>query len=152
MPDYIRWLRARVGSEPVILVFAGACVVRDDELLLQRRADDGTWGLPGGALELGESAEETVLREVADETGIDVRVDGLLGVHTKYHHRYPNGDVAQPITVIFRCTPVGAAARPVDGESLELRWFPLAAVPPLMNWQHDDAVADLRAGRSGVHR
>lgn len=121
-------------------------------VLLQRRGDDGSWGLPGGALELGESAEEAMLREVAEETGMQVRVEQLLGIYTKYQHRYPNGDIAQPITTIFRCAPTGSAPNAVDSETLEVRYVPLAEVPTLMNRQHDDAVADLRAHRSGVYR
>jgi 8-oxo-dGTP pyrophosphatase MutT (NUDIX family) len=152
VPDYITWLRRRVGHDEVFLNFAAACVVRHGRLLLQRRGDDGSWGLPGGALELGESAAEAVAREVQEETGLRIRIDGLLGVYTKYRHRYPNGDVAQPITTVFRCTPEGDTGAGADGETLELRYFPLSDVPELMNRQHDDAVADLRAGRSGVYR
>jgi 8-oxo-dGTP pyrophosphatase MutT (NUDIX family) len=152
LPDYIRWLRQHVGCEAVLLNFAAACVVQDGELLLQRRGDDGTWGLPGGAMELGESAEETALREVAEETGLQIRVDALLGVYTKYRHVYPNGDVAQPVTTIFRCSPVGGRLGSTDRETRDLRYFSVSSVPPLMNRQHEDAVDDLRAGRHGVFR
>jgi mutator protein MutT len=141
-----------VGPDPVLLNFAAACVVRDGAVLLQRRSDDGRWAFPGGALELGESAEEAVVREVAEETGVPVRVRSLLGVYTKYRHVYPNGDVAQPITVFFRCVPIGGPVSGGDGETLEWRYLPLSEVPALMNRQHDDALADLRADRHGVYR
>jgi len=152
MADYIKWLRQRVGQDPIQLNFAAACVVQDGQVLLQRRSDDGSWGFPGGAIELGESAEEAALREVAEETGLQVRVDALLGIYTKYRHVYPNGDVAQPMTTFFRCVPLGGRLHPVDGETLDLRYFPLSATPPLMNPQHDDALADLQANRHGVFR
>jgi ADP-ribose pyrophosphatase YjhB (NUDIX family) len=152
LPDYIRWLRQRVGPEPVQLNFAAACVLQDGEVLLQRRSDDGKWGLPGGAMELGESAEEAALREVAEETGLQIRVDALLGVYTKYRHVYPNGDVAQPVTVFFRCSPVGGELRSTDNETKDVKYFSLSSIPPLMSRQHDDAINDLRANRYGVFR
>ncbi|HCA87236.1 MAG TPA: NTP pyrophosphohydrolase [Streptomyces sp.] len=150
MPDYIRWLRDHVGHEPVQLNFAVACILEGDRVLLQRRGDDGSWGFPGGAVELGESAEEAVVREVSEETGLRVDVAGLLGVYTKYFHTYPNGDVAQPIATFFRCTPADGTLHSRDDETLDVRYFALTDTPPLMNQQHDDALADLRAGRSGT--
>jgi 8-oxo-dGTP pyrophosphatase MutT (NUDIX family) len=152
LPDYIRWLRRHVGHEPVLLNFAAACVVQDGEILLQRRSDDRKWGIPGGAIELGESADEAALREVTEETGLQVRIDELLGVYTKYRHSYPNGDIAQPVTMFFRCSRVGGELRASDHETLDLQYFPLGGVPPLMSQQHGDAVNDLRADRRGVYR
>lgn len=150
---YIGWLRSRVGPAPVLLNFAAGCVCRDGQVLLQHRGDSGTWGFPGGALELGESAEDAAVREVAEETGLTVQVDDLLGVYTKYRHEYPNGDVVQPITVFFRCTPRGGSLHAGDGdETLDVRWFPLGSVPDLVNAQHRDALDDLRRGRTGVFR
>ncbi|HET9516179.1 MAG TPA: NUDIX domain-containing protein, partial [Actinoplanes sp.] len=134
------------------LNFAAGCVVLDAQVLLQRRGDDGRWGLPGGALELGESAAEAAVREVFEETGLRVQVDSLLGVYTKYRHVYPNGDVVQPITTFFRCSVIGGRLTVAADETQELRYFPLSAPPPLTNRQHADAVADLHSGRSGVIR
>jgi 8-oxo-dGTP pyrophosphatase MutT (NUDIX family) len=152
-PDYIRWLRQRVGPEPVLLNFSAACVVDDGAVLLQRRSDDGLWGLPGGAIELGESAAEAAKREVKEETGLDVHIEDLLGIYTKYEHTYPNGDRAQPITVFFRCTPITSQPpAATDEETIEVAYHPLDALPPLTNQQHRDALADLSAGRSGVYR
>ncbi|MFF9815246.1 NUDIX hydrolase [Streptomyces sp. NPDC014006] len=152
MSDYIGWLRSRVGNSLIQLNFAAACVVTDDGVLLQQRGDDGAWGFPGGAIELGESAAEAAVRETEEETGLRVRVDTLLGVYTKYRHSYPNGDVAQPITTFFRCSVVGGQLAGQEGETLELKHFPLSQVPPLTNAQHQDALSDLILGRHGVFR
>ncbi len=155
MPDYIRWLRARVGPDPIQLNFAAACIRDGDQVLLQLRADHHRWGFPGGGIELGESAEEAVIREAREETGLVVRIENLLGVYTKYEHVYPNGDAAQPITVFFRCLPVSGRLggdQLDDSETLGLRYFPLDRMPPLLNQQHEDALTDLRAGRVGVFR
>jgi mutator protein MutT len=151
VPDYVRWLRGQVGSAAVQLNFAAACVTSPAGVLLQRRSDDGRWCCPGGAIEWGESAEEAVVREVAEETGLTVAVSELLGVYTKYEHRYPNGDLAQPIAMFFVCDLVGGQVGCGD-ESLDVCSFALDALPPLMNRQHEDALDDLRRGRRGVFR
>lgn len=62
-PDYVRWLRSRVGSQLIQLNFAGACICDREQVLLQRRADHDAWGFPGGVIELGESAEEAAIRD-----------------------------------------------------------------------------------------
>ncbi|MFE2140705.1 NUDIX hydrolase [Streptomyces sp. NPDC059456] len=152
MSNYIGWIRSQVGNSLIQLNFAGACVVTDDGVLLQRRGDDGAWGFPGGAIELGESAAEAAVRETEEETGLQVCADALLGVYTKYRHDYPNGDAVQPITVFFRCSVVGGQLGGKDAETLELGYFPLSQVPPLTNAQHEDALSDLRLGRHGVFR
>ena len=72
---YVEALRRRIGHDPIIMTCAG-CAVFDGagRLLLQQRGDDGgPWGLPGGALELGETIEAAAVRETFEETGLRVR-------------------------------------------------------------------------------
>ncbi|MDQ0170542.1 8-oxo-dGTP pyrophosphatase MutT (NUDIX family) [Paenibacillus tundrae] len=50
--DYIKWIRSKVGTEMIILNFAGAIVLNEEgQILLQRRRDKNAWGFPGGAME-----------------------------------------------------------------------------------------------------
>lgn len=56
------------------------------EVLLMRRADDGYWELPGGRIDLGESASTAVVREVAEEAGVIITVTGLSGVYSDPGH------------------------------------------------------------------
>lgn len=148
MADYIKWLRDRVGPSPIQLNFAAAAIVDDgNNVLLQRRSDDGAWGLPGGAIELHESAEEAVIREVAEETGLHIAVVNLIGVYTKYEHTYPNGDTVQPITVFFRCTPTAGRLNNRHSETIDLGYHHLDRLPPLTNRQHQDAITDLKTER-----
>ena len=56
MPDYIKWIRSKVGHSKIILLYAGGCVLDDqNRILLQKRAEEQDWGFPGGAMELGDS-------------------------------------------------------------------------------------------------
>jgi 8-oxo-dGTP pyrophosphatase MutT (NUDIX family) len=62
----------------------GVIIVDDQErILLEQRYDNGMWGLPGGGIEPGESVFEAALREVKEETGLDIRIKGLLGIYSE---------------------------------------------------------------------
>jgi len=132
--DYLRDLRRVVGSRLVLLPGVAA-LVRDDEgrVLLMRRADDGRWGLPAGAIDPGESPAEAVAREVREETGLVVRAARVAGVFggRGFRHRYPNGDEAEYTVVVFDCEVTGGELRSDDGEALELRYFAPAEIPEL---------------------
>ncbi|WP_458076833.1 NUDIX hydrolase [Streptomyces sp. EMB26] len=93
---------------------AGAVVREDGRLLAIRRADNGTWELPGGVLELSESPEDGVAREVWEETGIRVEVDELTGVYKNTSR----GIVA----LVFRCKPSGGIER-TSAESTAVDWL-----------------------------
>jgi 8-oxo-dGTP pyrophosphatase MutT (NUDIX family) len=129
---YAQDLRAVVGQRPLILVAAGVLICNAaGDLLLQRRTDDQLWGIPGGSMELGESAEETARREVWEETGLTIGDVRLFGVFSgpEMRHEYPNGDQVAIVSVVYLANPVpGQAATPGD-ESLELRYFARDALP-----------------------
>lgn len=103
----------------------GACalVVDDGRVLLQRRRDSGNWSMPGGVMEIGESLTQTVVREVAEETGLDVEVTGLLGIYTDPGHviAYSDGEVRQEFVVAYIARVVGGTLR-VSDESTEVRF------------------------------
>ena len=151
--DYIKWIRSKVGHERIILSFAGGCVYNDKgEVLLQRRADYNKWGFPGGAMELGETAEETAIREVMEETGLEVRVKKLIGVYSGYLTEHPNGDKAQSVVTAFEMEIVGGELKINDNESLELKFFPIDEIPELFCKQHEDLLEDIKNNRCGVFR
>lgn len=151
--NYIKWIRSKVGNDKIFLNFAGGCIVNDKgEILLQKRKDKKMWGFPGGAMELGESIEETVKREVKEETGLVVETKKFIGVYSKYVDRYPSGDEAQTILHFFELEIVDGALSTDDEETLELTFFDPENMPKLVNKQHEDALADYVAGVSGVVR
>lgn len=110
---------------PNSVVPAAVGFVPDDQgrILLQHRVDNDLWALPGGTHDFGESIERTVVREVREETGLDVEVTGLVGIYSDPRAviAYSDGEVRQQFTLAFRTKVLGGQlAR--DSESHELRW------------------------------
>lgn len=135
--SYAAWLRARVGPEPVILVYATA-VIRDEagRVLFQRRGDFPVWGIPGGILEPGETIRQTLVREAREETGYEISPGRFVGLYTSsdYAFSYPNGDRVQQVTACFECVITGGEGCPDGSEALEQAFLPLDEAPPLFSW------------------
>ena len=130
---YIARLRRRVGRDKLLTVGVRA-IIRDDTgaILLQRRGDFGTWGLPAGAMELDESVFAALGREVREETGVRVVRATPFGIYSdpRYSVTYPNGDQVQAVGIAFQVLEwVGEPA--ADGvESLALAFFAPDRLPP----------------------
>ena len=96
----------------------------DGAVLMERRSDNGLWGLPGGVHEPGETISNTAIREVQEETGITVRITGLVGIYTDPDHviAFDDGEVRQEFSLCFRALPVEGELA-VSGESIQVRWI-----------------------------
>lgn len=108
-------------------------VVMDDEgrILLIHRADDQTWGLPGGGVEPGESWSQAAVRECREETGWLVRIVGLFGIYSDPRtqiHVYPNGRAVHFFGAVFKGELIELMGEPSD-ESIEVGFFPLYELP-----------------------
>lgn len=129
---YIEELRAIVGHRPVILVGVAVLVFNEaNELLLQMK-HGGVWAIPGGLMELGESAEETGRREVLEETGLVVGRLKLLGVVSgpEQFVKLPNGDEFYAVTILYSTNEIVEGELRADGvESVELRYFDVERLP-----------------------
>ncbi|MER6121722.1 NUDIX domain-containing protein [Streptomyces sp. NPDC001795] len=113
------------APKPNSLVVAASAVVTDDEgrILLQRRSDSGKWALPGGGMEMMDSLPGTAVREVKEETGLDIEITGLVGTYTDPRHviAYSDGEVRRQFNVCFRARVLGGDLT-ISDESTELRW------------------------------
>jgi 8-oxo-dGTP pyrophosphatase MutT (NUDIX family) len=123
---YIAELRQLVGQRPIILVGAAA-LVNDihGSLLMNFRPDNHTWGIPGGAMEPGESLEETARRETQEETGLVLGEIRLFGVFSgpEFYYRYPHGDEVYNATIVYTCHDFSGVLDESNEESLKLRFF-----------------------------
>lgn len=102
---------------------AGVVVDENDRVLVIRRDDNGHWEAPGGVLELGESFEAGVQREVLEETGLKISVERLTGVYKNLTH----GIVA----LVYRCRPDSGDSHPTE-EAREVRWMTKDQVEAVM--------------------
>ena len=142
MPDYIHTVRKLTGHIPLILNAAGGIVINDHrEVLLQERADGG-WCVPGGYLEFGETFAEAVVREMKEDSGLDVEIVRDLGLFDNhYYMHYPNGDVVMNIAKCFLVRPIGGnLADAASWETKQLKYFPIDELPPIIFEQNIDMV------------
>lgn len=126
------------------------------QLLLVRRRDNGVWELPGGRVDIGESAQAAAIRETAEEAGLLVRIIGLVGLYTRPGQivRGADGVVRQQFAVVLRGEPVGPSDLRADGiETDSVAWVArekLAdlAIEPATRIRIDDA---LHGDEGGPH-
>lgn len=106
-------------------VSVAAAVVRSDGLVLVvRRRDNGNWEPPGGILEAGETIHDGLAREVREETGLTIEVDGLTGIYQNMNRGV--------IALVFRCRAVAGTPHPTD-ESSEVAWLPASELAERMD-------------------
>ena len=137
--DYIHELRKEIGPRKIILNCAGAVIVREGKILFQRRTDNGKWGLIGGLVEMNETYEQAALREIREETGLEVKLDSFLGIFHNYNMVWSNGDAAHVISAMFTASIIRGESR-IDEESYELRFFGKDELPEIFAEDHRAAL------------
>jgi ADP-ribose pyrophosphatase YjhB (NUDIX family) len=124
-------LRAAIGHAPLWLIGVTAVVIRDDEVLLIERADNGIWAPVTGIVDPGEEPADAAVREVAEETGVTAVPERLVWVHATAPVTHANGDHAQYLDHVFAMRWVAGEPYPADDESTDARWYALAALPEM---------------------
>lgn len=143
-PDFILELRKHVGNAPLWVPGVTAIVLKEvpadaplwevPEVLLVKRADNGQWTPVTGIIDPGEEPHVAAVREVKEETGVDVEHEALLGVGHVGPVEYPNGDVTSYVDTAIRCRLVpGGNHDPfvADAESSQVKWFPISQLPAM---------------------
>lgn len=133
-PPFILELRKKIGHDLLWLYGVTACVLDEHgRILLGRRADTGEWAMVYGIIDPGEQPADAAVREVKEETGVDVVVTDLVSVNSEQRIlTYANGDHAQYMDHSFLCAlKPGGNAEPFvgDDESLNVGWFSLNELP-----------------------
>jgi 8-oxo-dGTP diphosphatase len=132
LSEYIKSLRARAGPDLLLLPGVSALIFNPaGEILLQRRSDNGRWALIGGMMEPGEQPADALVREVHEETGLTISPERITGIYLTRIITYPDGNTAQYVITAFRCRPISGTPHVADDESLEVRYFPINALPEL---------------------
>ena len=139
-----------VGHRPLQMV-AGVVFLFDNKgrILLQKRADDHTWCVPGGSMELGETLEETARRETFEETGL---MPGRLEFFSiisgeKAHHIYPNGDEVYAVDINYICREYTGVLQKQQEEVLELMFFDVSELPETLCERDRETIQEILTKR-----
>src|SRR6266566_6735099 len=120
--DYLNDPNAPKANSIAVAVSA---FIQDDQgqIMMIRRTDNDLYSIPGGQLEPGETLTQATIREVKEETGVDIVVTDLIGIYSNPKHiiAYDDGEVRQEFSICFRASPVGGSLR-TSNESTEVRW------------------------------
>ncbi|MFB6467829.1 NUDIX domain-containing protein [Cytobacillus sp. Hz8] len=132
---------------------AGIAVIIFNEkkqVLLQKRADVGLWGIPSGHIEIGETVSEAAIREVKEETNLEIEIIKLIGVYSEPASQvfnYPNGKTVHFITTCFLAEVKGGNLKCNSNESLDLRYFGLEELPHNLLSMHPSWLKDALSKR-----
>jgi ADP-ribose pyrophosphatase YjhB (NUDIX family) len=131
--SHLARLRAVIGHELVLLPSVSVIVIDDQTrlLLVRHTGDRDGWAVPGGAVDIGESPAQAAVREIREETGIQISqlrlLDALGGAD--YEVTYPNGDRVAYVTTVYQAGIAGGIPVPDLEEISQLGWFTPAQLP-----------------------
>lgn len=149
--NYIQELRQLVGKRPLIMVGATLLALNPrNELLMLKRNDNGCWGVPGGAMEIGESLEDTVKRETKEEIGLAINDFELFGVYSgkELYYRYPNGAEVYNVSVVYIARNISTTIEVNPDEHNEYGYFDLNSLPAEISPPIKPIIRDLITSRN----
>ena len=130
--DYISNLRSKIGHMPIFNPVVTLVIYKKGKILLQKRTDNGTWAIHGGAIELGEKYIDALYREIKEELNIVPVNPQLMGIFSgeELHHTYKkSGDEVYALNHVFICEDYEGDIYFVDGEVENLKWFDINNLP-----------------------
>ncbi|MFN8400065.1 MAG: NUDIX hydrolase [Anaerolineales bacterium] len=145
---YIHELRKFVGNQPIIMVGATLLVLnKENQLLMIKRTDNNRWGVPGGAMELGESLEDTVKREIKEEIGVEVKDLELFGVYSgqELYYKYPNGAEVYNVSAVYIIRNFAENVIVNPDEHSEYKYFDVRNLPEEVSPPIKPILRDLQA-------
>lgn len=149
-PDFILELREKVGHAPLWLIGTAAIVVRDGEVLLVRRADDGAWTPVTGIVDPGEEPAQAARRELLEEAAVVGEAVRVTSIRVSPMITYSNGDQTQYVNIDFLFRWISGDPHPADGENTDARWFPVDALPEMSDW-HREGVEHALSAEEAAH-
>ena len=129
------------GSPASFRIAVSALIFDGERVLLALRRDIDWWNLPGGGMEVGETVEEALIREVAEETELQVEIEQLVGVYSKPQK--------QEVVLAFRCHITRGTPQATE-ETRECRYFPPDALPANTLPKHRQRIEDALLRQQGA--
>ncbi len=130
------------NSSPIFRIGVYALIFDDEgRILLGHRRDIDWWNLPGGGMEAGETVDEAICREVREETGLEVKVERLVGVYSKPQK--------QEVVLTFLCQVIGGTLHPTE-ETRESRYFAPSSLPSNTLPKHRQRIEDAMLNLPGA--
>ncbi len=129
---YIEMIRTYVGKTPIILNSSGVILKNPKgDILLENRIDTNNWGLPGGYMELGETFEQTAIRELKEELSITIKNLSLLNIYSgnDFYHVYPNGDIVYSVIALYITDEYDGDIRVDHKEIKDAAFFNINSLP-----------------------
>jgi 8-oxo-dGTP pyrophosphatase MutT (NUDIX family) len=145
---YVDELRKKVGCMPCVIAYAVMVVLNDkNQLLLEERADDGMWDVPGGSVEFNEKVDDAACRELKEETNLTATSYDFLAVYSGplTYYKYWNGHEVSGVDVVYCCRKYVGEMKPQPEEVKRLVYFDIDKVPDKMNPRNKQIVKDLKA-------
>lgn len=141
--NYIKSIREKIPHDKLMLIASGVVIVNSkNEILLQKRADNKLWGLPGGLKELDETIIQCAIREVKEETNLDVEIIDFIGQYTNPDMSWFGTDHAEVISFGFIAKPITNDLKINDLETLEFKYFSKDNLPKIHSVDNLEIIRD----------
>lgn len=131
LSEYVKSMRDKIGHKAMFMPTSGLIICKDGQVLLQKRADDGSWAMHGGGMEPGEEFLDVMKREIKEELNIEPIEPQLFGIYAgdDLYHEYPNGDKVYILNHVFFCENYKGEIKFNDKEVTEVKWFSIYDLP-----------------------
>ena len=132
---YIESIRKKIGNDAILLPASGCAIIKNNRILLQKRADNKKWGLHGGYLELGETCLEALNRELKEELNIVPVNPKLFDVYSgeDLHVFYRNKDEVYSVVTLYIVKEYKGELKADNDEVIEIKWFEFDKLPDNIN-------------------
>jgi ADP-ribose pyrophosphatase YjhB (NUDIX family) len=124
-------------------ISVSVAVIREDQILLTKRADFEIWCLPSGEVEAEESIAQAAIREAKEETGLDIELRSLVGIYSRV------GALPDSHAVLFTAVAVGGRLQTQPGETIDVRYFSFKEIPNDLSPGHQKRIEDAISGTGG---
>jgi ADP-ribose pyrophosphatase YjhB (NUDIX family) len=114
-----------------------AAIIQAGQILLIKREDFEVWALPAGQMEAGETVAQAAIREVHEETGLEVQLTRLVGIYS-----IPGWVNGGGHAVLFAARPIGGSLNPAQNEVIEIGYFSPHKLPEPLIWWHRQRILD----------